>query len=189
MLVQVEIFLFLMIGIILVFLNAGRVMFYNLDDFSSWRKTFTFLFSASLGDFEYDIFHESQGNSVFYGYIFLTLYLIISTVTLLNFLIATLTSVYDSLKSISMGLYMREIIRIRNFYEDDAYYSGLICATPPLNLLFLPIYPFLIKMRSKWLNEAVNYIAFQYAFILGLVSFIVFSLLFTPFAYIFRIIK
>ena len=126
MLSQVKVFLFLMIGIISIFSNAGQVMFYNIPEFSDNLRSLVFLISASLGNFDYEIFLRTEGYSVYYGHIYLTLYLIISTITLLNFLIATLTSVYESLKSISIGLYMKEMIFIRHFYEDDVYYSSLI---------------------------------------------------------------
>ena len=51
-------FLFLELGIQIVFIAIGRVLFYNISEFSSLYKTVTTLLSAGLGNFDYDMFDE-----------------------------------------------------------------------------------------------------------------------------------
>lgn len=145
MLNQVMVFLLLDLGIVIIFWGAGMIMFYNLDEFSTGTKAMITLMSASLGNFDFKMFEQTDGNSTMYGYIFLTTYLIVSCVTLLNFLIAILTNVYDSLRSISNGLYMKDIILIRQVMQDHIYYSALVVASPPFNLFVLPFIPFILK--------------------------------------------
>jgi len=71
---------------------------------------------------------------------------------LLNFLIAILSTTYSSLNMVKNGLYMRKVIQYRQRYNYDRYYSSIVYAPPPLNLISMFFLPFLALRKSKY-NE------------------------------------
>jgi len=71
-------------------------IFREMEVFSTFSSTLTTLFGCSLGKFHYGWFQEHPSGL---GETLLTVYLIISTVILLNLLIAILTQTYEELTS------------------------------------------------------------------------------------------
>jgi predicted transcriptional regulator len=77
-------------------------MFLDIPKFSNYTDAAIFMFSSSLGSFDFSVFeNEVQLLDKEYGYIYLTLFLIISNITLLNFLIAILSNTYTILQATS----------------------------------------------------------------------------------------
>ena len=145
MLIDITKFFAIYFLILLVFASSGRIFFLNVEGYNTNVNAFITLFSATFGNFDYSVF-EKEGNTLppRFGYYFLTLFLIISNIVLLNFIIGILSSTYSRLIGSSKALYLNEIVKVRNIYEYDKYYSGLICLPAPFNILLLPIYPILI---------------------------------------------
>ena len=120
-------------------------MFFDVEAFSDYISALKYLFSCSLGEFDYSIFEvEGLIISKYYGYVYLTLYLIITNITLLNFLIAVLSDIYALLQQNSNTLYFRQVIRVKQYLDDDKYYSCLVAAVVPFNALIIPFAPFVI---------------------------------------------
>lgn len=63
------------------------------------------LFGAGLGVFDYWDVSDTQIPTI--GYIYLTIYLIIMAIILLNFIIAILTDIYSEGRQISKALFLR----------------------------------------------------------------------------------
>ena len=145
--------------IFMVFVSAGSWMFYNYSDFSSdnWRG-FLYLFSASLGNFDFSLFTQDQTYiRKEYGWIYLILFLIITSIVLINFLIAILSNKYSEMQGKRKILYNKKILEIKQVQTDDKYYSCLISSFVPLNVLMIPFVPFIIFCKSEKLNRILMY--------------------------------
>lgn len=150
MLKKLIIFAVIFCLILIIFLFIGTITFFETQEFSAYDSAAIYLFSASLGGFDYSIFDsENVAVEKYYGYVFLTLYLVFTNVVLLNFLIAILTDIYAVLQQNRSSLYARQIIRVKQYLDDDEYYSCLVAAIVPFNILILPFAPFVISCKSR----------------------------------------
>ena len=150
MIVKVSIFAVIELGVLLIFFCFGRLCFYMLPQFDSEIHAFSTLISISLGNFDLTIFDDpSIFFSKFYGYGYTILFIWISTITLLNFLIAILTHVYDHKSLIEVGLYLQNIIKVRKVLESNPKYSSIVSMVPPLNIITFIFTPFIIWFGSK----------------------------------------
>ena len=107
MLIDVSKF-FIIFGIsFVIFLSAGRLMFITLSDFKNTYNASVYLISACLGNFDYTVFNDLTTPPYYFGYVYLVLFLWISTIILLNFIIAILTNIYVVWQRYYEGLYLR----------------------------------------------------------------------------------
>lgn len=121
------------------------VLFFNHETFQQgWRGTL-YLFSASLGDFDFSIFAEDESNlEKEWGWVFLMLFLVATNIVLINFLIAILSNKYTNMEQKSKVLYLQNILLIKQILADDEYYSSLTSFFVPLNVILIPLAPFVI---------------------------------------------
>ena len=119
-----------------------------------------------------------------FGYVYLTLYLVITNITLLNFLIAILSDIYTFLQEKSTNLYLKQIVKVKQYLDDDKYYSSLVAAVVPFNFLIIPFAPFIILCKSEKLNKVLMYYCYLPALFVGSVGFIFRSLLVLPISYL-----
>jgi hypothetical protein len=102
---------------VLLFGTTGRLLFTAIYEFKTDSRTYATLFAASLGDFDLGIFkNEDLFVPERYGIIYMMLYLVISNIILLNFIIAVLSGVYDEVKDKGWLIYLTEIVKVRNMY-------------------------------------------------------------------------
>ena len=88
-------FMIILIIILVAFSSAGRMLFFDISIFQSDTDSIIYLISAALGNFNYAIFDASEDvNPRYYGYVYQTIYLIMISIVLLNFLIAILSEIY-----------------------------------------------------------------------------------------------
>jgi len=142
------------------------------------------LFSASLGDFTYDDFEEMKGFDKYLGIFFLTSYLIVSMVTLLNFLIAILSNTYSYLTEQKNAMYLKEIIILRQKYRYDKRYSAMVSAFVPANILMIMLNPLLLALKSVKMNHVClicEYILFGLA---SVILYFVLCLVLSPLTYL-----
>ncbi len=90
MVYDILIFLVLFGLILLSFMCIGNLLFLEQAPFRSLYESFETLFSAALGNFDYDLVPED----VIYD-IFLTIFIVTMLILLLNLLIAILTNTYS----------------------------------------------------------------------------------------------
>ena len=153
MLLNVAIFMLLFAALFLIFNAIGQLVFQELDGFSSPIQTAITLFSACLGNFDYNIFNKLTVVSPYFGHIFMTIFLIFTMIMLLNFLIAILSNIYANLNDVQIGLYLRKVLFLRQRCGYDNRYSSMIYAIPPLNIIVFLLIPFIVYWNSKKLNR------------------------------------
>lgn len=184
MLVDLVIFIFMYLLVFLIFTCASQLLFHTIDGYGTFIDCSLTMFSASLGDFDFGVFANEGSFTKNVGYIFLVIYLTVSTITLLNFLIAILSNTYDFLQSHKNALYLREVILLRQKYCFNQKYSSIVSAFVPLNIFALLMDPFIICLKSKKLNYLC--LVFEYV-ILGLLSIALFfaiSVILIPISYV-----
>lgn len=175
--------LFLMIFVI--FWSAGSVIFFNIPEFNDAWKGVPYLISASLGDVDFSVFeYDNSYLEKEYGWLFLILFLLMSNIVLLNFLIAILSNKYTELEHKSKLLYLKNILLIKQVQSENDYYSSLIASFVPLNILIAPFVPFIIFTKSKRLNSALMYVCYSPMVVFGTTLFVILSFAFLPFAYL-----
>ena len=69
------------------------------------------------------VFDNSTKSSSTAGRLYLSIYLLVSTILLLNFLIAILNDTYAEYINNESGLQSKETIKIRAIYEENDYYQ------------------------------------------------------------------
>lgn len=86
---------FMLTGIIFfMFLAIGNILLYDSVAFSTMELGAVTLFGAGLGVFDYWDVSDTSIPTI--GYIYLTVYLTIMAIILLNFIIAILTDIYSN---------------------------------------------------------------------------------------------
>jgi len=185
MLVDLATFLCMFLLVFLIFTCASQLLFHQIDGYGDFISCAITLYSASLGDFSFSDFDSASSSfTKSLGYAFLVIYLTVSMITLLNFLIAILSNTYDLLTEQKNALYLREVIHLRQKYRYEAKYSSIISAFVPLNIFALLMDPVLICCKSKKLNRIC--LVFEYM-LLGLISIVlhlVISALLVPLSFI-----
>ena len=185
MIIEILKFMFIYSLLILLFWSWGRVFFSTISSFDNDLDTFATLISASLGSFDFTIFNDSAMTlSPDYGYYYLIIFLILSNIILLNFVIAILSNTYNQYKNLNLALYHIEVIKARNSFEPDDTYMSIISLFSPLNYLFLPVIPFVIFLKNKVLNSVLLQIAYLPVMLIGTLLFFVFSMLLYPISYL-----
>ncbi|CAI2385041.1 unnamed protein product [Moneuplotes crassus] len=159
------IFLCIYTIVIIVFSLIGSALFYDLKEFKNFIEAFIHLYESALGAFDYDIFENAGETNPFIGKLFMGLYLLISAILLLNFLIAIMADTYAAFKNYSLGMKMAQVIKIRPIYDDHPQFSCLVKSLPILNFIVLIMLPFIIICRSTTLNNVIlriEFLAFQF---------------------------
>ena len=137
-------------GILLIFFCFGRLWFYMLPEYDSNIHAISTLIAISLGNFDLTIFDNSKIYfSKYYGYAYTILFIWMSTITLLNFLIAIITHVYEFKSKIEVGLYLESIVNINKALGTNKRYSSLVSMVPPLNFMTFMLAPIIIWFSSK----------------------------------------
>jgi Polycystin cation channel len=144
MFIDVSIFLVLFVTIFLIFLAIGQLLFEELAEFTSPTDAAITLFSASLGNFDYSIFNVFATSKMYAGYVYLTIYLLYTSIMLLNFLIAILSNTYARNNFVKNGLYLRNVLHLRQRYDYDRLYSSITYSAPPLNIITFILTPLII---------------------------------------------
>lgn len=183
MLYELAVFCMIYIIIILMFTFAGRVAFVELVEFSTFGKTILMLFDASFGNYDMSIFDKSQMGLEIYGKVYLVLYMMLIGIVVLNFLIAILSETYSILNQKKQGLYLMQIISIKQIVTQDPNYSSMIYSYIPMSLYLVPVLPFLLYKPNPKLNHTMLHISYIPVLCIGIISLVLCSLVLLPFAY------
>ena len=98
MIKELFVFTLLFFLIFLIFLFTGKILFFQINEFSTYNLAAQYLFYAILGGFSFETFNANMVISKYIGYAFIILYVVFTNITLLNFLIAILSDIYAILK-------------------------------------------------------------------------------------------
>jgi len=176
MLKEIMKFMVIQTVIIFIFIGSMRIICSEVDQFASLKDTIITFFSASLGAFNLRVFETGKMEmSRWYGYVPMMLYLMISGVALLNFLIALISNVFSDLNAISIGLYRKSLIEIRQYLQDDERYSSLVSSVPPLNFIPFLFLPFIVWFESPRLNTALLHYEYLTVVVLGVILYLIIS--------------
>ena len=137
-------FLFLFFTIFVFFLAAGMLIFTELSQYSNFDDAFNVLFAASLANYDYTIYDSMTDVSPVFGHIFINVFIIVSAILLLNFLIAILSTTYSDMQELKKAMYVKEVILHLQKHEYDQYYSSLISSLVPFNLIYAFFAPLVI---------------------------------------------
>lgn len=112
MLVDIMIFFMIFLVVIFMYICAGTVLFgITMMQFRDMWSTSKYLFSATLGNFNFDDFGGIP--TPWFGELYMLTYLITTNIMLLNLLIAILSNTYAIFNAKSTALYLREIALLR----------------------------------------------------------------------------
>ena len=154
-------FLFIYFTIMLAFSLVGYGLFYDVAEFSTLSSSFKTMFQSSLGGFDYTIFKSAINTSPLIGRIFLSIYLLVSSIFLLDFLIAILNDTYAEYINNGEGLQAKEIIKLRAIYEHHDIYQCLVKAPNLINFYMLFLAPLVIILKSSTLNKVILHIEYS----------------------------
>lgn len=162
----IDSFIFLCIFAIVIVISAliGTALFYDISQFRNFIEAFHHLFEAALGGFDFDIFESSNLTDPAIGKVYMSIYLLVSAILLLNFLIAIMSETYSRMKDYSIGMKMAEVIKIRPIYDDHPHYSCLVRSLHLLNVFVIAMLPFIVCCKSRRLNKIIlrlEFLAFQ----------------------------
>jgi hypothetical protein len=159
------------------------VLFFNLPEFRENLRGTLYLFSAVLGEFDFSIFEADESLlEKDFGYVFLNIFLLVTNIVLINFLIAILSNKYTTMERKSKVIYLQHILLMKQIQSDNQYYSSLVSFFVPLNVILLPIAPFVIFCKSKQLNKVLMYFCYIPMMIVGTIIFFLTSFVLIPFA-------
>jgi hypothetical protein len=71
-------------------------------------------------------------------------FVLLITITMLNFIVAILTDTYTFLKDYSKAIYLKEIMYLNEKMGHEKYFSSIVSAWIPLNIIIVPILPILL---------------------------------------------
>ena len=180
-------FLGLFFSIFIVFMATGTLLFSDLIEFKGFIDAFNTLFAASFASYDHTIYERSKNVDPIVGYVFITLYIIISSVLLLNFLIAILSSTYSFIQEQRNGLYIQEVIYHMQRSGYHQKFGSLVSVTVPFSIFFLPLTPVILSAKSKTLNNIIQHIQYSPIAFIIVITFFTISLILIPFAYLIQL--
>lgn len=187
MLFDIAQFLCIFFAVFIAFMAAGTLLFSELTEYKTFMDAFNTLFGASFANYDPTIYNASTNISPTIGYIFIAIYLIVSAVLLLNFLIAILSSTYATLEEKRNGLYIEEVILHMQRYGYHPKYSSIVSVFTPFNIFFLPTNPLVLSARSRRFNSLLQHIQYIPVAIFVVIVFFLISFLLIPFSYLIQL--
>lgn len=184
MLLDLLIFMFLYGLIFIIFACCQELMFNELDEFNDFVITLTTTFSQGMGNFDYDIYDSLKDFPPEFGYGFLTIWITVSLIMLLNFLIAILSTTYSYLNERQNALYLKEVIKLRQRYDYDKLYSNMISAFTPFNIIPILTNSLTIIFRSKIFNHIMLVIEYLPFGVISCLIHLSVNMLLIPFSYL-----
>ena len=99
-----------------------------------------------------------------------------------------MSDTYANLSEVKLGLYLQGVIESISSYKNDKRYGGLICMTPPFNVIAYVLLPFYhctkdLDKLARFNNRVCQITYFPFA-ILFTTIFLAGSILITPFAWL-----
>ena len=153
-------FLAIFFSIFICFLSAGTLLFSDLQEYKDFIDAFNTLFAASFANYDPTIYASVTNVDPYVGYIFITFYLLASSILLLNFLIAILSTTYSLILEKKDGLYIQEVIFHMQRYSYDSRYSSLVSAVVPFNIFFIPVTPLILSFQSARFNKWMHHVQY-----------------------------
>jgi len=177
MILDISIFLLLFAAILAVFAGAGQLLFAELKEYSNLGESIKVLFATSIGEFHFETYDPLTDVDPYVGYVFVTIFVLMFNIALLNFLVAILTTTYELLNSVKNGLYLKNVISLRREYKKS-----------PFDVILFYILPFSFYLKSKKLDEVILIIQYISFGGISIILFFVASIIMMPFTYMFILV-
>jgi hypothetical protein len=178
-------YLCLNLFVILAFALLAHMIFYRADSFSTFILSVSTLFNASVGSFDMNTFDYSQTAE---GSTFMSIWIVISNMMLLNLLIAVLSSRYEALAPEAEADY---VTLLYTFYKGMAYhleYGSLVSFPPPFNILQIPlIVLYFLPIKKTRTNEILFNVSYIPMLIFASMIHLINSLALVPFSFCFNL--
>jgi hypothetical protein len=178
-------YLCLNLFVIIAFALLAHMTFYRADSFSTFIQSVSTLFNASVGSFDMNTFDYTQMAE---GSTFMTIWIVISNVMLLNLLIAVLSIRYETLAPEAEADY---VTLLYSFYKGMAYhveYGALVSFPPPFNILQIPLTVlYFLPIKKARTNEILFNVSYIPMLILASLIHLLSSLALVPFSLCFNL--
>lgn len=178
MIVDIIVFLIFFAAMIAIFAGAGQLMFYELPNYSDIGEATKVLFSSAIGQFDYSTYDGLTSVNVWVGYIYITVFVVIFNIMLLNFLIAVLSNTYEQLNTVKDGLYLKNVISLRREHRKT-----------PLDVLLSFCLPLTFYGNFKTLDICMMIFQYSWFGVLAVVIFFAASTAMIPIAYWFVLLQ
>jgi len=154
--------------------NSGE---FTVDKLDAWNMLLS-LFSAFTGEQDFSVFEKHTGQT------YLSLFIIVYFVLLLNLLIAMFSNTYKEIYKNRSAIRLKRILNMKNNLSYDPTIGAVTSTFFPINIVMIIFMIPVVLVKSKKLNEMINKV--QYAVLIVLQSIgIVFLLqiVLAPFMY------
>lgn len=131
MLSDLTIFFAFWFVILFMFSSSGVLLFGTLDDYEDFITVSFMYFESSLGNWDLSIYCQNGNNLGFdciLGKTWMTVFLSVNMVLLLNLIIAILSSTYALYEDKKKGLYYEVLVKKFATLEFDEMYGASACA-------------------------------------------------------------
>lgn len=173
----IMLFLLSVIAFSLVF----YILFYRQDDqFDTLGGSFTALFNFAAGNLDFEIFGDRHDLGVFMT----CLWTFVSMITLLNIIVAYITSTYSSMEPQASADYASLLYSSYKTTMYNEAYSALVMYPAPTNIFIVmlsPVYWFMPSALS--INKALMAVSYVQMFVFALVLFTLYNLVMIPIVY------
>lgn len=134
-----------------------------------------------LGDFSFEVMNPEG----YCGHLFLASYLLISMIVLLNLIIAILASTYTHLETEGIGLYLRSLINLQDYWRFHPTYNLFTLRVLPCNSVTLCLSIWIKRKKAPSLQCLLCYEKLLYfpAFCIALIFFLSIDLVSLPFTW------
>jgi hypothetical protein len=175
-------YIFLFLLSVIAFTLVFFVLFYRKNEkFRTIGETFTVLFDFSTGNLNFDIFGDRHD----LGAVLTVVWTFLSMVTLLNIIVAYITSRYASMEPQANADYSSLLYFSYKCYKYNDTYSGLVMFPVPTNIfvvLLSPLYAVLSNVPK--LNQVLMAVSYGQMFIIAVSLFTLYNLVMIPLVYL-----
>ena len=150
-------------------------------------EAFITVLDASIGNYDFTLFDQIEGNSflVVLGNLFIIAIVITFNILILNLIIAILANTYSIYDEKSAGLYLSKILNARDEMSFDENYGALLLTMTPLNVITIPYLPYaLATMPSAETNTYMTTLQYMVFIIVIYMIFLAGSIAMMPFAFL-----
>mmetsp|Transcript_13926 Transcript_13926/g.26101 ORF Transcript_13926/g.26101 Transcript_13926/m.26101 type:complete len:831 (+) Transcript_13926:274-2766(+) len=169
-------FLLIFAMILVCFSMTFYNLFYGAKGYSSFSDSLLTLFAAALGQFDFYVFTQREE----LGKLMLALWIVISTILILNILIAVLSSRYNKLAPQASADYINILLTNIRTTVFTPEYGGLVVFPLPFTLVLAPFIPlYFLPIKKAKLTLYLSYLSYAPMFLVGMVTFSVCNAIFS----------
>lgn len=166
---------------LLIFSLSAHMLFYMSPGYHTMLQSFLTLLSAALGSFDFYAFETRET----IGAIFMTVWVVIAAIVILNILIALLSSRYEQLAPQADADYVSLMLTYIDGAVFTSKYGGLVVGVPPLNLLTIPfVLLYLLPIPKTKVSYFIVFLSYLPLFLIGIVGFLVFNAIWSVVSYV-----